>query len=219
MLYCSKCRIQIRGNKKCCPLCQGELTGIPSPAAFPTLKRGRISSLSLVKIFTFCMIALEIAFIAVWFLSDFELAWVPFGMIGALVVWLDVVLGVYFRNNMVKNITLQVYIVMIAGFLIDRSTGFYGWSVQWMIPCCFVGLVIVTVCIGKGAKVLLEEYILYLAVDMVLAMGQAIFLALRMNAFVWPAVISMAALLILGVAALLFRFRDLKSASEKLFHM
>lgn len=219
MLYCSKCRIQIRGNKKCCPLCQGELNGTPSPAAFPTIKRGRISSLSLVKIFTFCLIALEIAYNAVWFLAEFQLAWIPFAMIGTLVVWLDVALGVYFRNNMVKNITLQVYVSMIAGFIIDRYTGFRGWSVQWMIPCCLVGLVIVTVCIGKGAGVLLEEYIIYLAVDLVLAMGQAIFLALGLNAFVWPAVISMALLSILGVAALLFRFRDLKSASEKLFHM
>ena len=42
---------------------------------------------------------------------------------------------------------------------------------------------------------------------------------MRVNAFVWPAVISMAALLILGVAALMFRFRDLRNASEKLFHM
>ena len=72
-----------------------------------------------------------------------------------------------------------------------------------MVLCCF----------------LLEEYIIYLAVDMLLALGQVAFLVLGMNAFVWPAVISMAFLLILGAAALIFRFRDLKNASEKLFHM
>ena len=53
MLYCGKCLIKIRGNKKCCPLCQGDLTGIPSSSVFPSLKRERISNLSLLKIFTF----------------------------------------------------------------------------------------------------------------------------------------------------------------------
>ena len=48
--------------------------------------------MSLVKIFTFCMIALEIAFIAVWFLSDFELAWVPLwnDAAGLVVCWMCV---------------------------------------------------------------------------------------------------------------------------------
>ena len=207
MLYCSKCGISIRGNKRCCPLCQGELTGTPSEAAFPTLKRARITSLSLVKLFTFLFIALEIVWSAVGFLADFTLA------------WLDAVLAVYFRNNVVKNITIQVYLVMIGGFVIDRFTGFHGWSVQWLIPCCFLGLVTTTIALGRGLPLRLEEYILYLAVDMVLSLLQTIFLVMGMNAFVWPAVISMAALLILGVAALLFRFRDLKNASEKLFHM
>ena len=219
MLYCSKCGISIRGNKRCCPLCQGELTGTPSEAAFPTLKRARITSLSLVKLFTFLFIALEIVWSAVGFLADFTLAWVPFAMAGTLVAWLDAVLAVYFRNNVVKNITIQVYLVMIGGFVIDRFTGFHGWSVQWLIPCCVLGLVTTTIALGRGLPLRLEEYILYLAVDMVLSLLQTIFLVMEMNAFVWPAVISMAALLILGVAALLFRFRDLKNASEKLFHM
>ena len=219
MLYCINCGISIRGNKRCCPLCQGELTGTPSEAAFPTLKRARITSLSLVKLFTFLFIALEIVWSAVGFLANFTLAWVPFAMAGTLVAWLDAVLAVYFRNNVVKNITIQVYLVMIGGFVIDRFTGFHGWSVQWLIPCCFLGLVTTTIALGRGLPLRLEEYILYLAVDMVLSLLQTIFLVMGMNAFVWPAVISMAALLILGVAALLFRFRDLKNASEKLFHM
>jgi hypothetical protein len=219
MLYCSQCGIAIRGNKRCCPLCQGELTGTPSEGAFPVLKPAKITTLSLVKLFTFFFIALEIVFSAVWFLADFRLNWVPFAMAGALVIWLDAVLAVYFRNNVIKNITIQVYLVMAGGLLADRLTGFHGWSVQWMLPCCFLGMVIATICIGRGIGLRLEEYILYLAVDMVLSLLQIIFLVFKLNRFVWPAVISLSALTILGVAALLFRFRTLRSASEKLFHM
>ena len=219
MQSCNKCGIQIRGNKKCCPLCQGDLSGTPSQGAFPVLKKSRVTSLSLVKLFTFFFVAVEISFSAVHFLFDYQLGWVTFAMIICIVAWLDMIIGVYYRNNMVKNITVQVYIVMAAAFVIDRFTGFRGWSVQWVIPCSYVGLVLITVCIGKGCRLLLEEYILYLAVDMVLSLGQAVFMGLGWNRFAMPAVISMAALLILGAAALIFRFRDLKDASEKLFHL
>ena len=140
-------------------------------------------------------------------------------MLGALVVWLNVALGLYFKNNIVKNITIQVYLVMIISYVVDRCTHFHGWSVEWVIPCCFVGLVVATVCIGKGIGLALEEYILYLAVDMILSLSQVAFLAAQRNNFVWPAVISLAFLLILGAAALIFRFRDLKNAAERLFHM
>ena len=219
MQYCGKCRIKIQGNKRCCPLCQGELTGEPSPAPFPSLQKEGRFHLPLGKFFTFLLVALEIIMTAIWFLSDFQLAWVPFVMLGALVVWLYVALGLYFKNNIVKNITIQVYLVMIISYVVDRCTHFHGWSVEWVIPCCFVGLVVATVCIGKGIGLALEEYILYLAVDMILSLSQVAFLAAQRNNFVWPAVISLAFLLILGAAALIFRFRDLKNAAERLFHM
>ncbi|MCF0122110.1 MAG: hypothetical protein HUJ74_02695 [Lachnospiraceae bacterium] len=219
MLYCGKCLIKIRGNKKCCPLCQGDLTGIPSSSVFPSLKRERISNLSLLKIFTFFMIALKIVFTSVWFLFDDDLDWVRFVMMSTFIVWMNVVLGVYFRDNMVKNITLQIYLIMIIGFILDWYTGLYGWSMKWIIPCCFLCLLFLTICIGKSFKVLLEDYILYLVVNMVLVMGQVLLLMFRINMFIWPAVISMASFGILGVAVLLFHFRELQSALVKLFHI
>ena len=219
MQYCGKCQIKIQGNKRCCPLCQGELTGEPSPGAFPTLQKNGRFGLPVGKLCTFLLLTLEIVMAALWFLSGFRLAWVPFVMLGGLAVWLDVILGLYFKNNIIKNITIQVYLVMIICYVVDRCTHFHGWSVEWVIPCCFVGLVVATVCIGKGMGFALEEYILYLAVDMVLCLGQGFFLLSQRNDFAWPAVISMALLLILGAAALVFRFRDLKNAAERLFHM
>ena len=62
MQYCPKCRINIRGNKSCCPLCQGELAGEPAEDVFPVLVPRKISQASLLKIATFCFAAVEIAF-------------------------------------------------------------------------------------------------------------------------------------------------------------
>ena len=88
-----------------------------------------------------------------------------------------------------------------------------------MLPCCFVGLVIATISLGKGLGYRLDEYILYLAVDMVLSTAQLIFVLTGYNTFVWPAGISLIFVWVLAAAALIFRFRILKKAVQKSFHM
>ena len=221
MQYCPKCRINIKGNKSCCPLCQGELTGEPVEDVFPQLVQRKISQASLMKITTFCFAAVEIVFAAIYFLLV-PLIWIPFTMAGLAAVWLDFVLGIYYRHNIIKNITLQVYLAMLVCLLADRfytNPEFQGWSIQWVLPCCFVGLVITTISVGKGLRYRLDEYILYLAVDMVLSMIQLVFILLGMNAFVWPAAISLIFVWVLAAAALIFRFRILKNAVQKSFHM
>lgn len=219
MQYCPKCRINIRGNKSCCPLCQGELAGEPAEDVFPVLVPRKISQASLLKIATFCFAAVEIAFGAIYFLLDFRMLWIPLTMAGILALWLDLVLGSYYRNNVIKNITVQIYLAMAACLLADYFTGFHGWAVQWVLPCCFVGLVVTTIAAGKGLGYRLDEYILFLAVDMVFSTVQLVFVLLQLNTFVWPAVISLIFVWILAAAALIFRFRILKNAVKKSFHM
>ena len=41
MQYCPKCRVKIRGNKSCCPLCRATLTGEGEDGAFPVLRQFR----------------------------------------------------------------------------------------------------------------------------------------------------------------------------------
>ena len=31
MLYCPLCQVKVAGEKRCCPLCKGQLTGTPEP--------------------------------------------------------------------------------------------------------------------------------------------------------------------------------------------
>ena len=50
MQYCQKCWIIIRGNKRCCPLCQSNLSGEPDEDVFPDLVRKKVSSVMLTRI-------------------------------------------------------------------------------------------------------------------------------------------------------------------------
>ena len=56
MQHCSKCNIDIRGNKSCCPLCQGNLIGEPEDPAFPVLPERRLSRGMFLRICVFIFI-------------------------------------------------------------------------------------------------------------------------------------------------------------------
>lgn len=219
MQYCPKCRVSIRGYKAGCPLCGGRLTGDPEPGAFPVLKSRRISHMSVVKVATFCLLTFIIILMALEILYDFRLPWVPFAVLGAVIVWADLMVGVYYRNNFIKTFFVETYLAMALCILIDALTGGLGWSVAFVLPIGFLLLVFVTIIVGKAANLRLEEYIIYIIVSMMLSMLQIIPVLMHKNPVILPAVISMALLLILGCGAVIFRFRDLRSAAEKLFNI
>jgi hypothetical protein len=223
MQYCPKCRISVHGSKTCCPLCQGKLTGEPETPAFPTLRRPRVSSFSIIRVSAFIFIVFEIILAAVYYLVRHELGhpipWIPIVMMGSAIAWADLILAIYLRNNIIRIITFEAYIAIILDYLIDLHHGFYGWSVNWMIPATYLALAAVTICIGKCARLILDDYLIYLITDSITCMLQLIPIILGQNTFEWPAVICMACYMILAVAALIFRPHDVKNASAKYFNI
>ncbi len=219
MQYCPKCRISIRGNKTECPLCGGRVTGDPEPGGFPVLERNRFSHMSVVKVGTFCLLTFFIIMMSLEILYDFKLAWVPFAVMGALIAWGDLMVGIYYRNNLIKTLFIETYLAMAVCILIDSLTGWHGWSLAYVLPIGFVLLVFVTIGVGRAASLRLEEYIIYIFVTILLSMLQIFPVLAHVNPVAFPAVACMALLLIGACAAVIFRFRDLRSAVEKMFNL
>ncbi len=140
-------------------------------------------------------------------------------MLGLFVAWVTVITTMYMRNNLIKVITWEVVVAIVVDIYIDLHTGFHGWSVEWMVPSTLVALAIATIIIAAAIKLRLDEYILYIVFDLVMALLQIIFIKNGMNNFPWPAAVSIVAYLILVSAMVIFRFRDLRNASEKMFNM
>lgn len=219
MQYCPKCRIAIKGDKICCPLCGGRLTGEPEAGGFPVIEKNKLSHLTVVKTATFLCLASFIVMMAVEILYDFKIAWMPFVFAAVVIAWADLMIGVYFRNNLIKTFAIETYLVMATCLLIDSLTGWRGWSIAFVLPIGFFTLFFVTLGVGRGANLRLEEYIIYLVVALVLSMLQIIPILTGVNPMRLPAVLCMTILLILGCGAVIFRFRDLRSAAEKLFNL
>ncbi|MBQ7614638.1 MAG: hypothetical protein IJU77_06295 [Butyrivibrio sp.] len=221
MQYCRKCKVKIRGRKECCPLCQGQLyevEGEENPA-FPILEKRKISSITFLKVCTFLFIATEIVFGAINIMTDGVFSFIGPVMLGIFVGWIDVLATMYLRNNLIKVITFEVLVAIVVDYYIDVKTGFHAWSVNWMIPFTLIGLAIVTIITALILKLRLDEYILYIVFDFLMSLFQIIFIRNGMNTVPWPAVSSIVCYMILIAALVIFRFRDLKNASEKMFNI
>jgi hypothetical protein len=221
MQYCPKCKVKIRGKKSCCPLCQGKLREEEGQlnAPFPTLKKKKISNITFLKVITFIFIASEIIFGTINIQTDSAYPFIGVTMLGIFAAWITALTTMYLRNNLIKVITWEVVVAIIVDIYIDLQTGFHAWSVNWMVPATLIGLAIATFIIAGVQKLRLDEFILYLILDLGMALLQFIFIKNGMNTFTWPAVISIMVYLVMISGLVIFRFGDLVHATSKFFNM
>ncbi len=219
MQYCQKCRISIRGNKRCCPLCQSNLSGQPEEEVFPDLGQKKVSSVMLTRICTFLLICFEIVLLAAQLISGFKLEFVPGWAFIGLLVWVNFMIFMYYHNDILKALNVQGYLIIIGSVAADWFTGMRGWSLAWVIPLTFFCMVILSILVAKGLGMTLNEYLVIIAGDMLMSMLQIIPVLLGWNPYRGPAVICVAFMLILTAFMLIFRYRALQTALEKLFNM
>ncbi len=222
MQYCPKCRINIQGRKACCPLCHGKVKEEgegEEVAVFPVLKTSGVSWMSFARVVTFLMIACEIVFVMIAFFTHFTYSWMMFAMLGALLVWADILVTRYVHSNLLKLISVESIFACLIVVLVDFITGFRGWSVCWVIPIALPVLSLITFLIAKIQRFRLTEYVMYLLLDFICAMLLLPFLIKGSFAFELLMEIAVTGYLILAAAVVIFGFKSFRAATSRRFKM
>ena len=218
MLHCDACGVDIRGNKACCPLCGHDLTGEPEKNIFPVFEQPRGSKRSLVLIITVIFLIYEGVLLSS-LAAGFDHGWILVLMLGCLFLWGDLMLSIYFRNNIVKSLNFQLLVVALVAVWIDHLTGWHAWSVSYTVPALFILVALLTIIISQAMHLKLEDYVIYLLFEAVFTLLQLIPILLGKNphpAFAVGVIILFAAAVGL---ILLFHFRKFSSASRKWFNI
>lgn len=215
MQYCPKCRVRIRGNKRCCPLCEGSIEGTPENAAFPVLKKRKYSFLLLFKICLFIFVIVEVVMMMINLMTGFR-----YHMPGVIMMWapfvlLDLGVGIYYRGNIVKLISYQSYVVMAVCAFIDYGDRHLTWSIYWVVPFTLLALTIVTILIGYGIGLHMVDYMIYLVIDVILAFLQLVPVVLGINKAPCAAIISIGIMIVIAAFVVIFRPRELGNAFSK----
>ncbi|MCM1523324.1 MAG: DUF6320 domain-containing protein [Ruminococcus sp.] len=219
MQHCGKCGVDVEGDKKMCPLCQGELTGRPEPEMFPPLPEPRFKSGFLRKLISFIAIsALVICLLTDYMLSG-RLTWSLISAAGIICAWLTTSVGIAYRKRVLKNITFELILVTSLAVLWDTLLGWQGWSLDFVLPCSCICAVTSVFIVAKALKMNSGEYILYLVIGGFYGFLPAICLAAGLINVIYPSVICTGIDVIFLSALFIFRGKDTTDEIERRFHI
>ena len=178
MKNCPECKIQVGGPEIFCPLCGAEL--LPDEkneneeALYPDFSRPvkpRSKFPPLAKVFAFISLAAVFICGLIDVLISHQLTWSLYVIGGIAAAWVSV--GTHLLTDMNLNNKLLIDLCALSFYLvlIDRLTGWHGWSIDYVIPILYIGVMITVVILAIIFREFWREYILSLVAVCVLGIG------------------------------------------------
>ncbi len=221
MLECKHCGIRVDGNKRCCPLCQGELSGTPEPntEAFPKQPAPKYDRGLLRKLVNFSAIFAIAVCMVIEFSFTRGAVWIFFAVAGIISGWATISVAIRFRTRIFKNLTCLLLLLTILSFIWDHFTGAHGWSVNYVLPLCCEATMIVDLLLTWVLKAEESEYMIHLTICALYSLIPFVFLILEKVSVPLPSVIcSLTAFLLIAVLVV-FRSRTFFAELSRRMHI
>ena len=221
MKYCDKCRVQVAGDRRHCPLCQSILAPANGPdeeifPVIPTIYR-RLGLFF--RIMLLCSAVAAIVSVAINLMLPGHGWWSLFVLGGLLCFWASLWIAVWKRHNIPKSLLYQVVLVSGGGVIWDLCTHWRGWSIDYVIPiaCCCAMLAMAIV---SGAKKMpIEDYMIYLIVDGIFGIVPIVFFLTGCLHVLYPSIICVAASMITLITLLIFEGQNMINEIKRRLHM
>lgn len=179
MRRCRACAVDVEGAWTGCPLCGAPLAGEATVGPFPDV-RLRFSRRRVLRV----LFGVSIAVIIASFAAQLPFDRGPDGIgvlrsvwLGAVTMWLVVVMAVRKRRNLAKGTVYLVVVVSLVCVYWDYLTGWRAWSLTYAVPivcgCSAVALVITV----RLLRIEVGEHIVYTSLMLLLGLAPIGFLA------------------------------------------
>lgn len=197
--------------------------GVPSTVEepdFPPESEERLAGIKFLKGFSFACLIAVVAFLIVEFGWKPQIHWSLFAAGGVGSMWLALAVGFYKRNNLLKNGIWQLVVITVACVIWDAGIGWSGWSVNWVLPCVCMAIMISMLVISRIQAHTAREYMVYY----VMASGYSFVLPLILLLtgvvqIALPSMVCVGFSFIFLMWLLIFKGRELKEEMDKTFHV
>lgn len=217
MRRCEQCGIDLTGAPERCPLCQGPLTGEPGVSSYPEI-HGRPHRMA-IRWAALVTVAAGAVCGAVNLSVPDSGWWCLFVIAGLATTWLLIWAALRKRSSPAKVMLWQLGLVSALSLLWDLCTGFYGWSVNFVLPIFIPCMQLAVVITARALRLKSSEYLFYLVLCVAAGLLPLISLAFGLLRVVYPSVIC-GGVSVIGLAALiLFRGSELRSEIARRSHL
>jgi hypothetical protein len=200
MQTCKKCGVTVAGDKRCCPLCQGELVGAPEREAFPQQPAPKYDRGMLKKLLNFITIVAMAVCLVVEFAFTRGEPWIWFAVAGIVSGWFTIQVALTFRGRIFKNLTCLLLVTTVLCLIWDSCVGWKGWSVDYVLPICCLATLLSQLILAWALHAQEQEYMIHLIIVTVYSLLPFVLLCLGRVGVLIPTVIcSLAAFLMIAV--------------------
>ena len=219
MRTCKKCGVKVRGTETVCPLCQHRLSGEPEKAVYPRIPTIYRQHELFFKCLILSSVAASVVCAAVNLLLPEGGFWSVFVVLGILCFWISLAYAVKKKDNIPKNITVQVFFVSVLSFGWDLMTGWHGWSLDFVIPIACGTAILSLFIIAKVMKLPPEDYIVYFMVDILFGVVPLVFYLTGLIRIAVPSVICISLSFLSLSALIIFEGKEMLRELVRRFHV
>lgn len=177
------------------------------------------TALTGLKIFSFtCTAAVVICWMLDYLLTP-GVWWAGFVTAGVFCTWLLIMVGFRKRKNPLKNGMWQLLIVSVGSVLWDVFTGWFGWSVDFVIPLAALVTLLSMVIISAACRMEAAEYLFYLVQAGAFGLIPFILLVTGVVSVPYPSVVCAGVSLLFLVGLVIFKGRDFVREVQKKFRV
>ncbi len=221
MLRCNNCKVDVAGQKRHCPLCQGDLSGVSeiNTEVFPKIIPPPKPNPILVKTISFAAIVISVLSVMINYITSTEVMWCWFVVAGAICAWVTAMVTVRKRRNVLKCIAREELIVIPIAIFWDILTGWQKWSLTYVYPSVCVAVFISMFVLASVLKYPPSDYIVYLVFNSILGIVPIIFMLTDMVSNDYASEICIAFSVITLAGLLLFGWRSFRQEASRKFHI
>lgn len=221
MLRCKKCKVELPGSPRYCPLCQGSLSGTPAPGenVYPDIPPVEAPSRRVLSIIIFATIAAAAICVAVNLSVPYGGWWSLFVLAGIGSFWLSFLVADRKLCNIPKHILRQAVIFSLLALLWDIFTGFRRWSVEFVIPILWTCAMAAQAIMAKIMKLRSEDYIIYLVFDSLVGLLSLILILIGVLHVIIPWAACFACSVIMIAGLIFFEGKTLWSEIHRRMHL
>lgn len=169
--------------------------------------------------FSFLCIAASVIAGMINYVYTPQLRWGYWVIGGALSMWMALAIGFVKRRNLIKNAMWQLVIVSVGSILWDLFTGWHKWSLDYVLPCVCIIIMLSMMIITKAQRLLPQDYMIYYVMASICGLIPFLLVVVGAVKIAYPSVICTAFSFLFLVSLFIFRKNDLLQELHKKLHI
>lgn len=221
--YCKRCSATVDARLRNCPLCGEYLsdTVYRGYEAYPkyeeTAEKKSMGFFTKLMIFLSVIVGLVCVFINILTWKNY--LWSGFVVAGILYLWLFVAHTVLSKTSVGMKILIQLIIVSLAIYVIERVSPAGHWALDYVIPFVIMCATLVMIIFSLVKRMHWRDYVLYLLMVVALGFVPIVLFAFGLAQVVWPSATAALFSLLTLIGMIIFADKEIKNETKKRFHL